>query len=106
MDQVFEKLERQLDIDYQISILQAYKGGKEILCKYKRGNGPWIPVTNYNFNFNMFDYKIAPKKPREFWVNIYTDGLRSLCESKEIAKTNMLKNCIECIHLKEVFDAD
>lgn len=67
--------ETQTDLDYKISVMQAYKDGKKIQC---RGGDGWITIDKPSWNWNMHEYRIAPGKnkvpmtaedfPPVFWV--------------------------------------
>jgi len=57
---------------YQIAVMQAAADGKEI----QRGPGrsstnPWVDADNPAWDWSMFDYRVKPREPREFFINDY-----------------------------------
>lgn len=62
-----------MDIDYMISVLQAYKDGQTVQWRTK-GNTVWEDyVANIVFDFSIMEYRVKPE-PREFWLKLQEDG--------------------------------
>ena len=61
------------DIDHMIAVLQAFKEGKAIQCRYRsNGADDWIDVIGViPRNWATFDYRIKPAEPSRFWRNWY-----------------------------------
>lgn len=47
---------------------------------------------------------VEPRKPREFWVNIYTNGFDMIHDTREKADTHATPGRLECIHMREVIE--
>lgn len=60
------------DIDHMIAVLQAFKEGKTIQCRYRsNGADDWVDVIGIaQWNWPTFDYRVKPE-PRRFWRNWY-----------------------------------
>ena len=89
----------------KIEIMQAFADGKTIEYKCK-GHDRWGEARTPQWNWSANDFRIKPEPPREFWVNVYTNGLTSgLLESAARAEHLVLCNKTdfkETIHLIEV----
>ena len=61
------------DVDHMIAVLQAFKEGKTIQCRYRsNGADDWVDVRGIaQWNWPTFDYRIKPAEPRRFWRNWY-----------------------------------
>jgi hypothetical protein len=49
-----------MDLDQMIDVLQAAKHGEKIECKITDG-ACWVPHYDDIWDFNTYDYRIAPK---------------------------------------------
>ena len=62
--------------DEIIAVVQAHKEGKKIQISVK-GSGDWCFFDgDPSWNFCTCDYRVAPepRKPREWWAELPTDG--------------------------------
>ena len=52
------------------AVMLAWADGKEVECKCKTNTSWMIPLTNqeYNFDWNVFDYRIKPAKTLRPWT--------------------------------------
>lgn len=95
------------DIDHMIAMLQAYKEGKTIQCRYRsNGADDWVDVRGiYQWNWYMFDYRVKPAEPRRVWLNFYPTmgGRSSVCyDSREEAASLARHDITEQIEFVEV----
>jgi hypothetical protein len=99
--------------DEMIEVIQAYKDGKVVQFRYKRIRDSWSdadPTGHLEWNFGDYDYrvKLAPKVPREIWVNYYCKGFEA-CVHNSKSKADQAANfttLTECVHFIEVIDKD
>lgn len=92
--------------DEIIAVVAAHRDGKDIEAKHHEAL-VWNLITNGHprWDFPSYDYRIAPPKPREWWINIYPDGSKSrLHASKQIADDVAHARRTECVHVREVLD--
>lgn len=88
-----------------IKIVQAHIDGEEI---EQRSNGApaWEPF-NEIWMFSSHQYRIALRKPLEYWVNVYGESKTCVCvwDSKEKAMRNAGKYAIHvAVHMREVLE--
>lgn len=60
----------------KIEIMQAAQRGETIEMQYLNRTGGWLEPSDQDkiaWNWDSFDYRVKPKAPREFWINIYPD---------------------------------
>lgn len=86
-----------------LHIIEAHANGEQI--QYK---GPvdtkWSDIEEPSF-CGENQYRIKPK-PREFWVNVYTNevGIGYGYASRKVADDCAAPNRLDCIHVREVMD--
>ena len=57
----------QNNIEYKISVMQAFKEGKQIQFKQLDDpEGSWFDHTNPGWNWNSFDYRVKPDEKTEY----------------------------------------
>jgi hypothetical protein len=85
----------------KIEVMQAALDGKEIEASEK--NGKWAEASAPNWDWHIYDYRIKPE-PREFFVNVYGDGLTG--ELYELKQTALSVTSIpkETIKVREVIE--
>ncbi len=64
--------------DEIIAVVKAYSDGKIIQCRNKGAEG-WASFRAGDeivWNFGIFDFRVAPepRKPREWWAEVPSDG--------------------------------
>lgn len=69
-----------MTVDDRIAVLAGYKAGKQIQLRSK--SEPTLPWHDCGadsglVNFLLYDYRVAPVKPREWWI--YPVEGRSSC---------------------------
>ncbi len=90
-----------MTLDEQIEILQALKDGKKILVSWKDHNQFHERYDEHlDLNFNDCDYKVAPNKPREFYINIYTRDM-TVYTTQERADQCAADTRLECVRVVE-----
>ena len=91
----------------KIAVMQAFEYGEKIQTKYNESSrnswNPWAGTSHPIWAWNTFDYRVAPKPPREFWVNVYS---HSMCThpTKEQALQQGVGRMKECIHMIEILE--
>jgi hypothetical protein len=63
--------------DEILEVVQAHKEGKKIQIRWKDTDVSWIAMSHDpNWDFVNVDYRVAPepRKPREWYAEIPTDG--------------------------------
>ena len=64
-------------VEYQISVQQAFIAGKEIQCSDNFCMDAWNYASTPSWNWDILTYRVKPE-PRvaeEFWGNRYTSGI-------------------------------
>lgn len=98
------------DPDHIIAIMQAYKAGKIIQCRQKRGwiNQPTTWSTNYKpfdvfeWNFNDYEYRVKPE-PREFWLALdESTDTAGFAWTKREKNEGKIQTRLNVIHVREV----
>ena len=51
-----------MTLDEQIAVMQAFRDGAEIQCRFHGTSNAWEPWQHHSLNFAGYDYRIAPKK--------------------------------------------
>ena len=59
---------------YQIAVMQGAADAKEIQFRLRGESNRWektpdVPLWNWAY----YDYRVKPRKPRELWINEYSD---------------------------------
>jgi hypothetical protein len=87
-----------------IAVVTAFKEGKQIEYKFC-GEAEWDTCPAPSWDFFTFDYRVkpeAPKRPREWWVNVYADCSPCVHRSKSKADESAQLRRLECVHVREV----
>lgn len=64
-----------LQLELRISIMQAHLDGKKIECRNNMDRGDvWAPVCTPSWNWDRFDYRVAPPPLTERWAMEYPGG--------------------------------
>ena len=50
-----------MTIEQMIEVMQAYKEGKKIQCRYKDGDYAWDDAIKPSWNFSVLNYRINPE---------------------------------------------
>ncbi len=85
-----------------IAVVTAHKEGKKIEERFSGfPENEWSITTQPMWNFVKRDYRIAldPRKPREFWAEIYPSGGGQIFTSR-----NQLTQGGELIRVREVIE--
>ena len=96
------------DIDHMIAVMQAAKEGKALQSGHRHRPDTdvrWADVSEPNWNWAMFDYRVKPTEPRRVWMNWYpTMNCRSsVCyDSREEAASFARHDVTEQIEFVEV----
>jgi hypothetical protein len=76
----------------KIEVMEAEERGEKIQFRFNSGM-LWYDYlseitarTKPSWDWKTYDYRAAPKKPREFWANDYGTHMGSLFASKEEAE--------------------
>ena len=61
--------------DQILEVVQGHRDGKQIQMFRDEREG-WLPVQVPGWNFHDFKYRVAPepRKPREWWAEVPSDG--------------------------------
>jgi hypothetical protein len=51
-----------MDINEQIAVMQAFRDGAVVECRFQGTNNDWEPWQHRSLNFAGYDYRIAPKR--------------------------------------------
>jgi hypothetical protein len=77
------------ELDRRIAVMQAYRDGKTIEAVCRDASMPWVTMTvQPAWAWNVADYRIAPRKPREFW----------LCPGREMQTILRAYSCQQMSH--------
>jgi hypothetical protein len=87
-----------------MAVMQAFLDGKTIQRRRNTADA-WLTDISGVWDFVMYEYRVKPE-PREFWVNWYTGGGKSVHLSREAAKDaeDPYQVLAERIHVREVID--
>lgn len=92
--------------DEIIAVVQAHKEGKQIqavgVCEGDRDIN-WRDVHLFYWDFQHYNYRVKPepRKPREWWAEVYPDGSGQI-----FADTRSLTNRGEIIRVTEQLQPD
>ena len=93
-----------MQIDDMISVLRAYKDGREIEQRYVvgiAGTPPECEVkTDCDWNITRYDYRVKAD-PLELWVNIYPSGITTCHNTGEDARARAT-SCARTVLFREV----
>jgi hypothetical protein len=84
-----------------IAVEQAYVDGKTIQSRQWGRNDVWVTDLDPNWNWAFREYRVKPK-PREFWINVYSDRNSWVHLTREVADTKAGVDRTACIHVREV----
>jgi hypothetical protein len=90
--------------DEMIAVITAHRDGKKVEFR-RNGDDRWGVVDDPVWDFALGEYRIKPEppKPREWWVNVYSNPDRNcLHTSRERADKCMGNDRIACVHVREV----
>lgn len=80
----------------------AWAQGEKVQWRKRRNpEAKWEDQPEYAWDWNDWEYRIAPK-PREGWVNIYPG--KSLFETREQADEVAVSHRLECIRVREMLE--
>lgn len=90
MERNKEKINENGKINDYITVLEAYRDGKEIQCRDKDSNLPWHDISNPTFDFSCVEYRIKPIPT----YRPYTNGDEAFTEIQEHSPSGWLYNTI------------
>lgn len=88
-------------------LLEAEKTGRPIQVNSLSNppDGGWIDWDGRRFNLTMaYRVKPDPRKPREWWVNVYDHCRPCVHATRLDADVNAGFTRTECVHVREVLD--
>jgi len=93
--------------EQQIAVMQASLQGKTIEFRRRHwvGGKPqtWVVNSDPKWNWESFEYRVQ-SQPREFWVNVYPDGMQIAHNNRACADAEADHSRTECVHVREVSD--
>lgn len=103
--------------DEAIAVINAAKEDQQIECRQKGVNTEWKRMLlgasrECLFQFGSCDYRVK-SEPREFWVNVYTDGVddrlwrcrEAAWQAREIGR-EIGRPEPQTLHLREVLEGE
>ena len=60
MERNREQIDKNGKINDYITVLEAYRDGKQIQCRDKDSGLPWHDISNPTFDFSCIEYRIKP----------------------------------------------
>ncbi len=86
-----------------LKVAQAWAEGKEVEFRIQDADQTkgWAAVPNPSFDPSL-EYRVKPREPREWWVNIYPTRAGRPYRTKDMANAEADANRLECILVREV----